>query len=460
MGLDFDPLDRAIEKSLEGGADEAEAFFERKKGISIKVFDLGVEKFGYSESLGMGLRVFAEGRPGRSYTSDLSGDSIDEAVSSAIDGARVSPVDRDRRLPPTGLFPAGAGGGDYLGGGLSIWDDDLDRVTAGEKIEFAIGLERKARDYDERVTGVETAAYQEASGEVLLASSEGFRAGFRASTCYGYLIAMAREGGDTQTGFGLTAGRSFGSLDAAEASREAASNAVDLLGGEQVKTRKAPVLLDNLSAAELLGALSVALSGEQVVKGKSFLAGKVGESIASERINVVDDGLLEGGFGTSPFDGEGVSSSRKRLIVGGILEGYLQNSYTALRTGGSTTGNASRSSYRSRIGVAPTNLFLEAGTSTPEELMSEMGEGFRVRELQGVHVGLNPVTGEISVGAKGVMVKDGAPAGAFREMTIAGTFEGLLRGIVGIGNDMRFTPLMGGIGAPSILIEGLVVGGG
>lgn len=459
MQPDFEPLDLAIETARSRGATAAEAYLERELGLTVKVFAGRVERFSYDETRGVGLRVCKGDRQGRAYTSDLSPAAIEEAVGSALASAEVSTEDPDRRLPDPSLFPAGTDRGDYVGGELDILGDDLERVTATEKIEFALGLERRAREYDPRVTGVETAAYSESTGEVLLASTAGFRAGFRSSVCYGYLMAIAEENADSQTGFGFTAGRSFDSLDVEAAAAEAASMAIDLLGARQVETAKVPVLIDQLSTAEMLALIGAAVSGESVTKGRSYLAGRLGDAIASERLTVIDDGLMKGGFGTAPFDGEGVAATRKAIVEGGVLKSFLHNCYTASRMETATTGNARRQSFRSQVGVGPTNVYVEPGGETPETLMSGMGTGFQVMELQGVHTGLNPVTGEVSVGAKGRWVENGRPAHAVREVTIAGTMDDMLKGIVGIGNDLRFTPLLGGIGTPSILVKGLVVSG-
>jgi PmbA protein len=455
----FEPCDIALEVSRSQGADEAEAYHERELGLEIKAFGGHVEKFSYSESAGVGIRVFVGGRPGRAYTSDLSAEAIGEAARSAVESAQVSQEDTHRFLPGPELFPTGAMDGALLGGDLCIWTGDLAEVDTEEKLEFALELEKLAREHDPRVKGVEIAVYDESTSNIALASTRGFRAGYRSSVCYGYLMAIAEEKGESQTGFGFTAGRSFGSLDVQSAVEEAASMAVDLLGARQVETARVPVLFDNLSTAELIAVLGMSLSAESVVKGKSFLADKPGQRIASEKLDLMDDGQMEGGFGTAPFDAEGVVTSRKALIEKGTLTTFLHNCYTASRMGVQSTGNAGRSSFRASVGVTPTNLYMKPGNDTPEDLRSGMGTGFEVLELQGVHVGLNPVTGEVSVGAKGRWVENGRTVHPVREVTIAGTMEDILKGIVGIGNDIRFTPLLGGIGTPSILVEGLVVGG-
>lgn len=449
----------AIEQAIARGASDAEAYLACESGLSARVFGGKVEKFVFSEARGIGLRVYLGSREGRAYTSDLSCEAIAGAVASAADSAKVMPLDPARALPEPSLYPDGASAGAYMGEDLDIFARDLERVTASEKIDFAMKMERLARERDRRVTSVEAAVYNEDSGVVTMANTRGFRAAYRASICYGYVVAIAEEKDESQTGFGFTAGRSFASLDPGAAGVEGADMAVAMLGGRQIETARVPVLLDNLATAEILSALGAALSGESVMRGRSFLAGRIGEAIASSRVTVIDDGTIKEGFGTAPFDGEGVTVSRKPLIEVGALETFLHNSYTSARMGVATGGNAGRGSFRSSVGVAPTNIFLEPGDTSPDELRSEMGTGFEVKELQGAHVGLNPVTGEVSVGGRGRWIENGRPIHAVREVTIAGTIDGILKGVVGVGNDLRFTPLFGGASSPSILVEGLTVSG-
>jgi PmbA protein len=459
MRPDFEPLDKALERAEKRGAADAEAYLERDVGLSIRVLNGKVEKFARSESRGIGLRVYVGGSQGRAFTSDLSDESIDTAVEAAVASAKVTPPDPARALPQPSLYPARSSLGEYLGEDLGILGDDLETVSASEKIDFAMDLERLARAHDERIANVEASAYSEGVGEMVLVNTRGFRSAYRASVCYGYIVAIAEQEEEQQTGFGFTAGRSFSELDEMAAAKEASDMAVSLLGGKPIETGRVAVMIDNLSTAEILAVLGSALSGESVTKGRSFLAGRIGEALASSRVTVVDDGTMHAGFGTAPFDGEGVVASKISLINTGTLETFLHNTYTAARMGTVTTGNAARGSYRAQVGVSPTNIFLKPGEVSPEELASTMGTGFKVVELQGVHVGLNPVTGEVSVGARGQWLEKGEPVHAVREVTIAGTIDGILKGIVGVGNDLRFTPLLGGIGTPSVLIEGLTVSG-
>lgn len=459
MQGDFAALEKALQAAESRGAREADAFLEKGSGLTIRVFGGEVEKFSYTEERGIGVRVFVGGRPGRAYSTELSPGAIETAVESAVAMAGVMPEDPDRGIPEPLLYPDGASDGELLGENLRIWGGDPGDTSQADKIRMALEMEERAMEQDSRVKAVETSVYGEGSGRVLLANSRGFRAGYRSSICYGYLMAIAREGGDSSTGFGFSASHSFGGLDAAEAASEAARKAVDLLGSRQVDSARVPVLLDNICAAELLEVVAAALSGEAAVKGRSFLAGKEGERVASDTVTVIDDGLLAGGYGTVPFDAEGVAARSKTLIGGGRLESYLHNCYTASRMGTATTGNAGRSSFRSQVGVSSSNLRLSPGSGNPSELLAGIEEGFQVVELQGAHAGLNPVTGEVSVGAKGLWIRHGEPAFAVSEVTIAGELHELLKSVTMVGDDLRYPPHLGGTGSPSIVLEGITVGG-
>lgn len=460
MDEELNKVMMAIEMANSHGAESCEAYLETSSGLSITVFEGKVEKFEYSDVRGLGLRLIKNGRIGRSYTTKVEEEEIEKAVEKAVDAACVSPPEDYQRLCPSEFFPPCMDETFDMGSTLGIYSEDLEQRTPEEKISFTLSLESAVREYDERIRGVEAACYNDSVGKVFLASTNGFKGCYRSSVCFGYLTAIAQsKQGDTQTGFGFTSGRAFNSLNAKDAAQEAAERALSLLDGKQIPSGKAYVLFDNLSAAEVLAVLGAALSGEAVTMGRSYLAGRAGQRIASEIVNVTDDGTLSGGFGTSPFDAEGAMTKKKEVIRGGELITYLHNCYTSSKMGTVTTGNASRTSFRSSVGVSPTNFMLQPGKASPEELRSQMGRGLEVLELEGVHVGFDPITGEISVGAKGCWIENGRRVHAVREVIIAGTMDEFLSGIVGIGNDMRFIPLLGGVGTPSILVEGLVVSG-
>jgi PmbA protein len=220
-----------------------------------------------------------------------------------------------------------------------------------------------------------------------------------------------------------------------------------------------PVLLDPVAASSFLGVLAAGLTAEAVLKGRSLFAGKIGEAVGSPVVTLVYDGRELKGPGAAPFDDEGVPTRRTPIVDGGVLRGYLHNSYTAKRMGERSTGNARRAGFKSTPGVAPTNLYLVPGEETPEALLARAGRALLVQDLIGVHSGANPISGDFSVGVTGLIVEGGALGAPVREATVAGTILGILRDVVAVGADLEFFPFGGAIGAPTILIGEMTVAG-
>jgi PmbA protein len=213
----------------------------------------------------------------------------------------------------------------------------------------------------------------------------------------------------------------------------------------------------NATACMTVGqALLAAYAGARYV---SLLAGLVGEQVASELVTIVDDGRLDDGPSTAPFDDEGVPTSRTPLIERGVLRGFLHNTETARRDNAGSTGNASRPSYRGVPGVAPTNLLVEGGSENADAILERAGRAVYIQDVSGVHSGANPVSGEFSVGATGLRVESGSLGEPLREITIASTLPEVLRRVEAVGSDVRFFPGAGAIGTPTILVSEMTVAG-
>jgi PmbA protein len=231
-----------------------------------------------------------------------------------------------------------------------------------------------------------------------------------------------------------------------------------MLGATKPETARVPVVLDPFAASEFLGVLADALSADAVLKGRSLFADRVGEHLGSDAFTLVDDGTILDGPAACPVDGEGVPSGRTELFTAGVLQGFLHSTYTARRAGGGqrSTGNAKRGGYKSAPGVGTSNFFVEAGTRSVEDLYAMAEGGVLINELTGVHSGANPISGEFSVGATGLRIAGGGLAEPVREMTIASTLPDMLKGVLAVGDDLRFFM---GVGTPSILIGEMTLAG-
>jgi PmbA protein len=445
----FDVLDSVLERARAQGVSDVEVFAERSTSRRIKVYKQEVEQLTAAQRRGVGVRVFASGAVGHAYTSDLSADALDEVVRRAAANAAVSDPDEFAALPQPGGEPAD----------VTPYDERLAAATDEQRIELALAVEAAALGADPRIKTVEDTMYADGEGEVFIASSAGVRGTYRADQCYIFAYALAEQDGQVETGYSYSVGRALEDLDAGACGREAAERAVRLLGARTCPSMKAPVLLDPFVAAAFFGVLSSALTADAVQKGRSLFAGREGQKVAGELLSLVDDGTLADGLDSAPFDGEGTPTRRTPLIGdGGVLQGFLYDTYTARKAGRESTGNGGRGSYSSLPGVHPTNLVV-GGPATPvADILAGIEHGVLVTDAVGVHSGANPISGEFSVGIAGVLIEDGKLTTPVHEVTLAGDIIGMLTNIKALGDDARWVP-GGSILTPSVLMDGMAVSG-
>jgi PmbA protein len=438
---------RALSSARKGEAVEAFASWGRE--TEVKVYNGEVESLVSAESRGVGVRLIVDGRLGYAYAADPDERELDDVVKQARTNAALATEDEGNVLPdPRPIEPL-----------AGIFLPEILSATPEQKVELALATERACRAADARVKGVESASYGEGIGRVAIASSSGIEAMSERGDCWAAAVALAADGDETQTGFGLSIARRPGDLAVEDAGREAAERGARLLGATKPATARMPVMLDPFAAASFLGVVVAGLSAEAVLKGRSLFADKVGQRIASEQLRLHDDGRDLKGPGAEPFDGEGVPTQRTPLIEDGVLRGFLHNSSTAARMQATSTGNAGRAGFKSAPGVSTTNLVVSPGSDTPEDLAARAGRVLLVQDLIGVHSGANPISGDFSVGVNGVVLENGEIAGGVREATIASTIIDILLGVSAVGSDLRYLPFGGSIGTPSILIGEMTVAG-
>lgn len=435
----------AVGKAMLLGAQFAEAYISSSKELNIEVREGRVETMKLAEDRGLGLRVIRKGRTGFSFSTDLSPGGIEEAARQALANCAKTGEDPYHRLPPPGpSYPE-----------LDIFDPAIREATVEQKIEMAKSMEEAARAYDPRVRIIESSSYQDGESLVTVFNSLGMQLSYRGAYCGIYIALAAGDGNDSQTGFALDFGLKYNRLKPEDVGREAARRAVRMLGAAPVTTRKAVVLLDPYVATGFLGLIGPALTGEAVQKGRSLFAGKVGSRVASDKVTIIDDGLLTGGIASAPFDGEGVPTSRTILVEKGVLRGYLHNTYTAAKDGVESTGNGVRSSFKSTPEVGVTNFFIEAGAIPLEGLIKDIPSGLYVTEVMGMHTA-NPISGDFSVGVAGLLIENGELTRPVRGVAMGGNIIGFLENIDAVGNDLQF---FGSKGAPTIRVAELTISG-
>ena len=241
---------------------------------------------------------------------------------------------------------------------------------------------------------VEEAEYADAMGVAAVATSTGVRATGRESGCYLVVSTLATEGDETQTGFAFSVGRTPGELDIEKASREGAERATRLLGATKPASKRLTVVFDPYVTAQFLSVLSAALNGESVLKGRSLFANRVGEEVASPLFTLVDDPTNPLAYSATPVDGEGLATRRTSLIEGGVLQGFLQSSYSGRRSGTASTGNAVRG-FKSTPSCGAIALQLAPGTRSQAELVAGIDDGVLIQQVAGIHSGREPRLGRL-----------------------------------------------------------------
>ncbi len=451
MSLRFEDLpdiaQTAIKQALESGATDAECTISEGQEFSAGVRMGQVETLKEAGSRGAGLRVLIGKRMGSSYTSDLTPEGIRQMVSSAVDLAQLTTEDPHSGLPD----PSDLGS---LAGDLKLFSDEVASLPADRKIDAARRAEAAALAFDPRITNSEGGSFDSNIGGRVFANSRGFTGSYRSTYCSVSAVPVATLNGDMERDYWFTIARDFSGLESPElVGRTAAERVIRRLGAVKVETQKVPIVFEPRVARTLLGNLFDAVQGMAIYRHASFLAGKLGEKIASDKITLIDDGTLPGLFGSQPFDDEGVPSRRTPVIEKGVLKNYMLNTYTARKLGMKTTGNASRG-ITGNAGIGHGNFFLEAGEKTPDQILAGIKNGFYVTELIGS--GVNTVTGDYSRGAVGLWIRDGELAFPVSEVTIASTLQEMLTGVGEIGSDLEFR---GSVSAPTIMIGEMTVAG-
>jgi len=427
------------------GAEQVEAYAEEQASTKVEAYRGEVEGLSFSESRGVGVRVIVGGRLGFAYAADPSLEEVRTTVARARENAALATPDEHNVLPATEPIEPMDG----------LFFESLAALTTADKVPIALDMERIATTADPRVIKTDSVQYGDTVGRVAIASTAGVRGEFSGTGCWAVVVTLAEQDDETQTGFSFKIARRLEDLDTAWVANEAVERAARMLGATKPATERVPVLLDPFAASSFLGVLAGGLSAESVQKGRSLFADLVGERVGSEAFTLVDDGRLIEGPGAEPFDGEGVPTGRTELLTGGVLSGFLHNTYTARRGATRSTGNATRG-YRSTPGVGTTNLYVEPGEPSLEELLRRAEGGVLIQDVSGVHSGANAISGEFSVGATGLRIAGGELGEPLREMTIASTIPDMLQAITAVGADLRW---FSSIGVPSILIGEMTLAG-
>ena len=419
--------DRIVAQAASG--EQIEAYVSRGGETSIRIYEGEVEHFVSAQSESVGIRVVRDGRTGYAYAGTLDEKVLHEVLAEARDNVQFGTPDEFAGLAEPDGVPVVK---------QELWSDELAAYPTEKKIELAKELERLTLAADTRVR-CDDSNYDDGHGETAFATTSGVRAYGRENGCYVSVGTLADDGDETQTGFGFSVGRSPHEFDLSRAAREAADRATRLLGATKPKSRRTTVVLDPYVTAQFLRVLSGSFSGENVQKGRSFFADRMGEAVANPLITLIDDPTNPLAYSATELDGEGLAARRNVLIENGVLKMFLHSSYSARRGKTKSTGNAVRTGGTPGVGCLA--MQLAPGTATQDELVKAVDDGVLIQMVQGLHSGVNPVSGDFSTGASGLLIDKGQVGAPVREFTIASTLQKMLLDIAAVGGDVEWLPM-------------------
>lgn len=442
--INFDLL---FEAGRSAGLTDMEIYAVKNDNFSCKVFEQNVDSYSVSVTQGLSFRGVYEGKMGYTYTEKCDDTSIHFIISSVIENASILEKDENEELY--------AGDEHYVS--LQLFNPSLNQVSALDKINFLKAVETECFALDSRVKSVDYCSFANGTSDIILKNTKGLDLSECQNFAYTYVSVLVSENGENKTDGDFIISTDFSQYEPKALAKKIVSSALAQLGATKIKSGSYPILLRNLVASDILEAMSDIFSAESVLKDLSRLKDKVGTAVACSKLTLIDDPHLENGMGSSSFDGEGVATYAKEVISEGVLKTYLHSLTTAKVFDVKPTGNASRSSFKSSVSIAPTNMYIKPLDSSFEELLSNMNHGLYISEVQGLHAGLNAISGDFSLSASGFLIEDGQLSKPIHEITIAGNFFDLLLKIKGIGNDLDFGP--SSIGSPSLWIDSLSVAG-
>ncbi len=402
-----------------------------------------IDRYSVSREAGVSVRVSIDGRNGYAYTERM--EEPERLVDRAADNAKATESEDEHPMQTEQSYRS-----------VTREASALKDMSETERIALAMRLESLCLAADKRVQRLVYCTVGYESGAIRMENSLGLDAQRSYNTSYIFAMPSVKEGDEVQTALAFRMGQE--AADAEGCAREAVEEAIGKLGGKPVNSGNYRVLFKPYAFADLLAAFSSMFSADEAQRGRSLLAGKEGQAVASELVTVWDDPYDP--VAPRAFDGEGTPCVKKAVIENGTLKTLLHNLKTAKKAGVESTGNASRRSAASAVGVAPSIFRVETGALGYDALLTELGDGLVIADLEGLHAGVDAVSGDFSLKASGLLVKNGVAVRPVSNITVAGNFVTLMKDVIAVGNDLRYgMPQSGFFASPSVLVSGLKVAG-
>lgn len=437
---------KIIENYIKNKVKDFEIYISKEKTFSVKIHEQKIESFSYSDSNGIGLRIIQNNKIGYSYTEKFEKKSLENIVDEAIKNSELTESNKYVEIKN---YPE-------LENKPEVYSKKIEELDIKDKINFAMELEKLAKKEDTRVINVPYAIFGNTSIYTKIVNSKGLNKEDKHNSAYSFVGVLASESKENRMGLEFQIGRNFNKFDAKKLAQDSVRKATGLLNSKPVHSSSYAIVFNEEMMATLLKTFSGMFSAESIQEGKSILSGKLGEKIANNKVTIIDNALHPDGYATQAFDSEGYPSQKTILVEKGRLNSYLHNTETAKKDKVKSTGNGTRS-YKDSLSVSPTNLYLEPNSNSVDELFKKHEETIEIVNLQGLHSGANPISGDFSLSGEGYLYKNGKKQHSLKPFTVSGNFLNMLNDVEMVANNFRFN--MNSVGAASVLIKNLSISG-
>lgn len=427
----------------EKGFSDIEFKTQRKSKLSIQVFHSKVEQYQVAENDTLYIRGIVNGKMVAGTTENFS--NVEKVLDEMVENAAIIEEVKEQEI-----F---AGSEKYEE--LKTYTDVLANTSSADKVNLCLQAEKKAFEYDSKVADVGEVSYEEVESAMTIVNSKGLNLSYKVSYAMLVVEVVAKENNDTRTGFAYQFGQSLDAFNVDALVKKACDDAIKALNGTQCESNKYKVLFNQSTFSSFVGILMSAVNGDNVNKGKSLLKDKLNEVIASEKFTLIENPHVEKyPFFFRGFDDEGVATYKKPIVEKGVLKTFLYNIEAAKQAKTNSTGNGYGGSV---IGVSPAFLQVELGSKSFDELCKTINYGVYITGVQGLHAGMNPLSGDFSLQASGYMIEDGKVTTPINLITVAGNLFEMFKNIEEVGNDEFLT--YSGVCSPSVYIKELAISG-
>ncbi len=434
-----------FEKALNEGFKDCEIFYSKGSSFSVSIYKGNIEKYRINENGGFCFRGLYNGNMGY-YFSESTDIDADSVIENTKENAEIVTVeDKEFIYEGDKSYPS-----------VNVYNSKIEEITAEQKIQSALNIEKYALAYDSRIT-VNSAMVASGESYVYISNTRGLEVSEKGNHILAYVEVMVSENNETKEKGDIWIGNDISDLDEKKLAESACNKALSALGASSVKSGSVKAIIENETFADILECFVGNFYAENVQKGFSLLKNKLDTAVASEAVSITDNPLMEGGYQTTAFDSEGVASRSKKIIDKGILKTYLYNLKSANIDGVKSTGNGFKGSFRTAVGTSFTNFYIEKGSNEIKDAISSIDYGVFINDVAGLHSGTNSISGDFSLAAEGFLIENGKLTRPVNQITIAGNFYEILKNIDIVCSDIKFNS--SSVGSPSVYINNIEISG-